>query len=87
MAMGLSGMSNMAQMEDNLSAMKDFEPLNEAEMEAVRKVCDIFKDLNLVPCTSCRYCIEENECPKGIRIPQHLQIRELLKDVAKTFEA
>ena len=134
MAMVLSGMSNMAQMEDNLSAMKDFEPLNEAEMEAVRKVCEIFKSLNLVPCTSCRYCIEENECPKGIRIPdlfsalnaheafhnwntgyyynniitggghgkasdcircgkcekvcpQHLQIRELLKDVAKTFEA
>jgi predicted aldo/keto reductase-like oxidoreductase len=134
MAMVLSGRSNMSQMEDNLSAMKDFEPLNEAELEAVNKVCDIFKSLNLIPCTSCRYCIEENECPKGIRIPdlfsalnaneafhnwntgyyynniitggghgkasecikcgkcekvcpQHLQIRELLKDVAKTFEA
>ncbi len=69
MAMVLSGMSNMSQMEDNLSAMKDFEPLNEAELEAVNKVCDIFKSLNLIPCTSCRYCIEENECPKGIRIP------------------
>ena len=133
MAMVLSGMSNMAQMEDNLSAMKDFRPLDEREMQAVKNVCGIFRSLNLIPCTSCRYCIEENECPKGIRIPdmfssmntyeafhnwntnfyynsvitggghgkaseciqcgkcekvcpQHLPIRELLKDVAKTFE-
>jgi predicted aldo/keto reductase-like oxidoreductase len=134
MAMVLSGMSNMEQMEDNLSVMKDFRPLDETEMQAVKNVCDIFRSLNLVPCTSCRYCIEENECPKGIRIPdmfsslnayeafhnwntnfyyesvitgdghgkaseciqcgkcekvcpQHLPIRELLKDVAKTFES
>ena len=133
MAMVLSGMSDMAQMEDNLSAMVDFKPLSETEMEAVRKVCGIFKGLNLIPCTSCRYCVEENECPKGIRIPdmfsslnaheafhnwntgyyyeniitggghgkasdcikcgkcekvcpQHLPIRELLQNVAKTFE-
>ena len=133
MAMVLSGMSNMAQMEDNLSAMKDFRPLDGREMQAVKNVCSIFRSLNLIPCTSCRYCIEENECPKGIRIPdmfssmnaheafhnwntnfyynsvitggghgkaseciqcgkcekvcpQHLPIRELLKDVAKTFE-
>ena len=133
MAMVLSGMSDMAQMQDNVGAMKDFKPLDETEMAAVQNVCDIFRSLNLIPCTSCRYCIEENECPKGIRIPdlfsalnaheafhnwntgyyynniitggghgkasdcikcgkcekvcpQHLPIRNLLKDVAKTFE-
>ena len=133
MAMVLSGMSDMEQMEDNISAMKNFEPLSDTEMETVRKVCDIFKGLNLIPCTSCRYCIEESQCPKGIRIPdmfsslnaheafhnwntgyyynniitggghgkasecikcgkcekvcpQHLSIRELLEDVARTFE-
>ena len=69
MAMVLSGMSNMEQMEDNLSAMRDFEPLSEAEKEAVQKVCDIFRGLNLVPCTGCRYCVEESQCPRGIRIP------------------
>ena len=69
MAMVLSGMSNMAQMEDNLSAMRDFVPLNETEREAVRRVNDIFHSLSLIPCTSCRYCIEESTCPKGIRIP------------------
>ena len=69
MAMVLSGMSDMAQMEDNLSSMRDFVPLNEAEHAAVRKVCGIFRSLNLIPCTACRYCIEENTCPEGIRIP------------------
>lgn len=69
MAMVLSGMSNMEQMEDNISAMKDFKPLSDTEMKAINKVCEIFKGLNLIPCTSCRYCIEENTCPMGIRIP------------------
>ncbi len=69
MAVVLSGMSEMAQMQDNLSAMRDFVPLNEAEKEAVRKVCKNFRSLNLVPCTSCRYCVEESQCPKGICIP------------------
>jgi len=69
MAMVLSGMSDMAQMEDNLSAMKEFNPLDETELAAVRRVCDIFRSQNLIPCTACRYCVEENECPKAIRIP------------------
>lgn len=69
MAMVLSGMSNQEQMDDNISAMRDFVPLDEREHEAVRKVCGIFKGLNIVPCTSCRYCIEENHCPKDILIP------------------
>lgn len=69
MAMVLSGMSNMEQMQDNLSAMRDFESLNEKEMDAVHRVCEIFRSLNLIPCTGCRYCVEESQCPKGIRIP------------------
>ncbi|MBE5859821.1 MAG: Fe-S oxidoreductase [Butyrivibrio sp.] len=68
-AVVLSGMSDMAQMEDNISTMKDFKPLSEEERVAVGNVCSIFKGLNLVPCTSCRYCVEENHCPKEIRIP------------------
>lgn len=65
----LSGMSNLEQMQDNISFMENFEPLNEKEMEAVRKVCDVFNSRNMIPCTSCRYCIEESSCPKKILIP------------------
>ena len=69
MAMVLSGMSSTAQMEDNLSAMKDFKPLDEREFEAISRVCDIFRSQNRIPCTACKYCIEQNQCPADILIP------------------
>ena len=65
--MVLSGMSNMAQMNDNLSFMKDFKPLDERELGAVRNVCAVFRGMNLISCTACRYCIAG--CPKKISIP------------------
>ena len=65
--MTLSGMGDMNMMNDNLSYMKDFQPLTEKEMEAVEKVCQILRSIDLIPCTECRYCTEV--CPKGIPIP------------------
>ena len=65
--MVLSGMSNLEQMQDNLSFMKDFQPLNETELAAVRKVQEIFRSKNLIPCTACRYCTDG--CPRHIAIP------------------
>ena len=67
MTMVLSGMSNMAQMMDNLSYMKDFTPLTAKEFEAVSKVCTILRRQDLIACTACRYC--EEGCPKKIAIP------------------
>ena len=69
MAMVLSGMSDMAQMQDNLGAMRDFRPLSGKELNTIREVCAIFKRQNRIPCTSCRYCVEENACPRRILIP------------------
>ncbi|MGI6071723.1 MAG: aldo/keto reductase [Lachnospiraceae bacterium] len=65
--MVLSGMGDMDMMNDNVSYMKDFIPLNEAETEAVFKVRDIIDSKKMIPCTDCRYCMEK--CPKRIRIP------------------
>ena len=67
MMMVLSGMSSLEQMKDNLSYMKDFQPLNDAEMTAVHQVVDVFRKMNLIPCTVCRYCVEG--CPQHIAIP------------------
>ena len=65
--MVLSGMSNMAQLEENAGFMKDFCPLNEEELAAVDRVREILRNKNLIPCTACRYCTEG--CPRKISIP------------------
>ena len=65
--MVLSGMGNMNMINDNLGYMKDFKPLDESEMEAVWRVCDIFKSQQRISCTACKYCLEV--CPSQIPIP------------------
>ena len=67
MMMVLSGMSSLEQMQDNLSFMKDFRPLDERELAAVKRVQEIFRSKHLIPCTSCRYCTDG--CPQQISIP------------------
>lgn len=128
----LSGMSDEAQVADNTGYMRDFQPLTEGEKEMLAKAAEIIHSAITVPCTACRYCVDE--CPQKIaipdyfaiynnlkqfgpgeiimalnyyasvsahqgkasdclecgaceaRCPQHLPIREYLKDVAKTLE-
>ena len=75
MLMVLSGMSDLEQMKDNLSYMRDFKPLNETELAAVNKVQEIFHKMNMIPCTACRYCVEG--CPKQISIPDLFAIMNI----------
>jgi len=65
--MTLSGMGDMAMMEENTGYMQDFKPLNAEETKAVARVCEIFRSLGAISCTACRYCTEV--CPQGISIP------------------
>ena len=66
----LSGMSSLEQMKDNVSYMKDFEPLTEKEVSVLKQVASVFKSAGMIPCTACHYCVEENHCPKHIQIPE-----------------
>ena len=68
----LSGMSNLEQMEDNLSYMDDFQPLTEEEKKLTYKVADIINAQIAIPCTGCSYCTEG--CPKKIAIPQYFSM-------------
>lgn len=76
--MVLSGMSTLAQMEDNLSFMREFKPLSEKETETVLSAAELIRARTVVPCTSCSYCVEQNKCPRNIPIPD---IFELLNGV------
>ncbi len=64
----LSGMSNTAQMENNLSYMKDFKQLNEEEQNIIQEAQRILGKSKTIPCTSCHYCTKG--CPKQIPIPE-----------------
>ncbi|MCR4690361.1 MAG: aldo/keto reductase [Lachnospiraceae bacterium] len=62
----LSGMSNVEQMEDNLSFMRDFKKLDDAEQEVMTKARKALEAIPIVPCTSCNYCAKV--CPMNIGI-------------------
>lgn len=62
----LSGMSNIEQMKDNLSYMKDFKGLSESEMNTIKEAQNILKSIPLIPCTTCNYCAKV--CPMKIGI-------------------
>ena len=62
----LSGMSTLAQMNDNTAFMSDFRPLTQEE----RELC--FKAEIAIPCTACHYCTEG--CPQHICIPEYFSI-------------
>lgn len=67
----LSGMSNEKQVADNLNTFDKFQPLNEAEQQAVDEVVKVLKKRMKNGCTGCSYCMP---CPSGVNIPSNFRI-------------
>ena len=73
--MVLSGMSNLAQMQDNLATFARRDTLNPEETELLLSIARGMMDS--IPCTACRYCCEG--CPKGLDIPALLAVYNELR--------
>lgn len=71
-AVTLSGMSNMQQLEENLSTFEAEHPLNQQEMETLLGIADSMVQKTSVPCTACRYCT--SHCPQSLDIPMLLEL-------------
>ena len=67
-AVVLSGMSDEAQVADNVATMGNFKPLTDAQQQTLVKVRTMYQAQHKVPCTGCAYCVEG--CPAGIPIPE-----------------
>lgn len=70
----LSGMSSLAQVEENTAFMANFTPLTEEEMALLLRAAQVIRKTITIPCTDCHYCIEANHCPKQIPIPKYLDL-------------
>ncbi len=68
----LSGMSNPEQIEDNLRIFSTDAPLNAAEWDAVQTMATEMISRTKVPCTACRYCMEQ--CPQQLPIPLLMEL-------------
>lgn len=67
-AVTLSGMNSIEQIDDNFRTCSEAGGLSEAEKSAITIVTDILMSKESIQCTACRYCV--SECPKKIDIPQ-----------------
>lgn len=67
----LSGMSDEAQVRDNVETFLRFEPLSAGEQETLDRAAALYKQYLTVPCTGCRYCMD---CPAGVDIPLMFQL-------------
>jgi predicted aldo/keto reductase-like oxidoreductase len=69
----LSGMSTLAQVQQNLGAagMSEAGMLAPGDLDLIARVRDAYNALVRVPCTACSYCMP---CPQGVDIPGMFQL-------------
>lgn len=70
-ALILSGMSNMEQLQDNINTFTDTKKITDGEQEVINQVIDDLRKIRPVPCTGCRYCMD---CQFGVTIPGVFEI-------------
>lgn len=67
----LSGMSDMAQTQDNLKTFEKFNPLTEEEEGVIQEVVTTLRSRIKNACTGCKYCMP---CPAGVNIAASFKV-------------
>ncbi len=69
----LSGMSLMAQVEENVRIAKQMKAnvFTQKERSAIEKTVELYRSYRQIPCTGCGYC---QPCPEGVLIPDILSL-------------
>ena len=68
----LSGMSDLAQLRENIAIFQRETPLAPAEREALLALGRRMTSTTALACTACRYCV--SHCPQGLDIPDLLAL-------------
>ena len=79
----LTGASNLEQMEENISIMNDFTPLNSVEKEKLDAAVEIINNSRFIECTECGYCLDD--CPVAIPIPRYFGLYNDVKQFGTTY--
>ena len=75
----LSGMSTLAQVQQNMADLAAYRPLTEEEFAATQQVAQILRAQNAVTCTNSRYCMKG--CPQHVQIPIIMGLLNLEKQL------
>lgn len=73
----LSGMSSLAQVEENVREWKENEPLSTEDRVVLDRAIEALRSVGMIPCTNCRYCVKD--CPSGVKTPEILGLLNLEK--------
>ncbi len=68
----LSGMSNFAQLKENIATYEEALPLNEQEKKTLLVIANEMTGKKALPCTACRYCT--SHCPMELDIPWLIEL-------------
>ncbi len=73
----LSGMNTVEQMKDNIQTLQGNTKLTKKEIDFIKYILDEKAKVNTVPCTNCKYCVED--CPMKINIPDLIRVHNLVQ--------
>ncbi len=68
----LSGMSDFAQLKENIAVFSTAQPLTAAEVDTLAAIGAAMTSKKVLPCTACRYCTDH--CPQGLNIPWLIEL-------------